>query len=369
MRPHPHPALWLALASACIVYVPTDEPPDDTWCEDTGCEPPEPPVQCTSGIKGDPIPAPGETEVYVQPTISMELLADESATGGLLALYEGTFGADAFPSTPPIALETPRFDEAGKTVSVRPDAPLKADTAHTLVVAMSCDRTAVIPFTTMDVGDPVTSEQIVGTTFALDLGSADIVEPAGIGSLLRSLLTDVTETVALSPTAVDDGDLSILGALVDGETVDTDVVWTQTCTQTLPFDPAVAFDDNPFFSLETDTLPITVADLTITLEDVALSGAFLPDASGIVGLNVAALIDTRALLDVLGDELGAGQGDDGVCNLVSQFTGGKVDCVACPDGDAETCLRVEMANAEAPAIDLALQEISSDDAEAGCPTE
>lgn len=197
-------------------------------------------------------------------------------------------------------------------------APL---TEYTATLSYACGSNP-ITFTTSETGGPTTVD-LANRVYALDLASGDWVKPAGVGALLSSQLGDTQ--VLVSPTAINTDTIDILGAV--GAAGAQDI-----CTPTLPFPPAEWAD--PYFSLVSDLLPLVVADLTIEIENLDLSGAFAPDGSRIQGAALKGTIDTRVIAAAFPD---IGSTDNAVCQLVSTFG---VTCEECVSDGTPYCLSV-----------------------------
>src|SRR5690606_23874864 len=124
---------------------------------------------------------------------------------------------------------------------------------------------------------------IVSSTYTIDLSSATIVEPAGVGSLLTTLLGQLGDTtIAIQPTVYDEENatLAFLGGLAEGGAQDL-------CTPTIDLsETAQAEFENPYFEIDAPNgIDLTVSDVTVSLEALKLSGSFNPDASSIEGIT------------------------------------------------------------------------------------
>jgi hypothetical protein len=295
------------------------------------------------------LPANDATDVDYRTPFAVEFTADEHATA-VFALHDAD-GAD-------VPLGPVSWSTNGKQASFAATAPLTPATAYTLDVTTSCtcDTPTPIRFTTSATGTPVGDPAaFLGQTYAIDLATATILEPAGVDSLLGALLEDLDQTLAVVPDELgEDGKLSFYGGLAadDGS--------QDACTPTLEFPQAADFED-PYFAIAApDGITLDVAGVEITLLALDLSGSFSPDASAIEGLTLAGRIDTRALVDVLGDNLGGATGDDAVCNLVGTFTNNAVQCSDCGDGHTPYCLELVAANLVADAVDWDLEVITAE---------
>lgn len=299
---------------------------------------------CTSGIKGTPFPANGATGVYYRSTFFIEFISDEKATA-TFSLSDGT--AD-------VALGTPTWSDDGTSVYFNTAAPLAPSTSYTLTVDYSCEKSAPIQFTTSEVGSAVESTDFLENAYALDLATATIIEPPGVNSLLGSLLGELDQAIVFVPKAYDDvaKEIEFFGGL-------TELDGTQdTCEPTIVFPVAASYEGNPYFEISApEGITLDAAGVSITLDNLELSGAFSPGGDAIVGITLAASVDTRGLADIVGD-LGGGEGggDSAVCDLVAQFLGQDL-CEECPGG-GKFCLGLVAANAVAEGKDWTLVEVA-----------
>lgn len=316
--------------------------PDDTDTDETDTDTT---VACTSGIKSPTLPANGATGVYYRTQFAISFLADEADT----ATFELTKDSDS--ST--VALGTATWSESGKDVYFSAAAALEPETAYTLAVTFSCTDGAPseIKFTTSATGAAVNyDDDVDGNKYALDLSTATIIEPAGVQSLLGSLLGQLEDAIIIVPSGFDDveSEISFFGGLA---TVSGGVVAQDECTATIDFPVAADFSENPYFVISApDGITLGVEGIEITLLSLELSGAFAPAGAGVEGVSLAGSIDTRDIADLLGDELGAGEGDDAVCVLLGQLTSGLVACEECPGGGGPYCLSLVAANIAADLV-------------------
>lgn len=301
-------------------------------------------TSCTSGIKGTPFPANGATGVYYRSTFFIEFISDESTTAEF-SLSDGT--AD-------VALGTPTWSDDGTSVYFAAAAPLTPSTSYTLTVNYSCKKTAPIQFTTSEVGAAVESTDFLENAYALDLATATIIEPPGVNSLLGSLLGELDQAIVFVPKAYDAEakEIEFFGGL-------TELDGTQdTCEPTIVFPVDASYEGNPYFEISApDGITLDAAGVSIELQDLELSGAFSPGGESIVGITLAASVDTRGLADIVGD-LGGGEGggESAVCDLVAQFLGQDL-CEECPGG-GKFCLGLVAANAVAEGKDWTLVEVA-----------
>lgn len=323
--------LALALTAGCRACAP--EPPlEPTGDSGTIIEDP----CCCSGLVGEPVPARGATGVYVHGTFQFQFQHDESMTATFT--LQDASGAD-------VALEPPRFSEDGETVSFRAAAPLAPSTRYTLGVRYSCDKSFPLEFTTSATGAAVPPDDVAGRAYTLDLTTALFVEPPGMDALVESLLDELDLRLVLVPEAYDAGTdaLTFYGGLASADGTQ------DLCAPTFSLPQAAAYGAGPVFVVEApDGLTLDLRGAPVSAVDLSLSGAFTPDASEIVGLDLRVVIDTRSLVPLLALELDEALADDAVCDLIGTFTAGAAQCDACPAdaplGVGRTCMTLHLVN-------------------------
>ncbi len=257
--------------------------------------------------------------MFYRTSIEVKFNSDESTTATMI-LSDGTTDVPG----------TASFSEDGKTGMFTPDADLTPSTTYTLTVAYSCEKTADIGFTTSDVGSAVDADTIIGNVYLIDLGSARITQPAGVGGLLTPLIADADFNLGVSPASFTSPNIAMTGALFDEV---EGALEQNLCYPSLTLDDA-DYTDDPFFSLSGSDTIFSILDITIQVARLNLSGAFAPDGASIQGVALDITIDTTQLADLdLGLDLG--EGDD-ICSLLGNFG---VECEDCGDGTV-TCLTV-----------------------------
>lgn len=212
----------------------------------------------------------------------------------------------------------------GETVIYTPNAPLAPSTAYTVTLDY-CGGTADLSFTTSSDGTPLADVQVlVGRTYALDLAGARILEPAGVGSVLTSYLT---QDILVGITAVSSTEINMIGAIgAEGANPPEQ----DYCDPSIPF-PVADFDEQPYFQIGPQTTTLAVAGFALEIVNLEITGTFAADASYFAGGTLAGVIDTRPLAPLLGED-----GDEGaICDLAVSF--GAV-CSACPSDGEPYCL-------------------------------
>jgi hypothetical protein len=238
-----------------------------------------------------------------------------------------------------------------QTVIFTPSAPLTPSTAYTVTLDY-CGGSAELAFTTSAVGTEVPdTSALVGLTYALDLADARIVEPAGIGSVLTSYLT---QDILVGVDSVEGTQIQMIGAV---GVEDADPPTQNYCDPSIDF-PVADFSENPFFQIGPRTTTLSVAGYNIEIGDLEITGSFSADGTYISGATLSGTIDTRPLAPLLDDS-----GDpNAICSLAVNFG---ATCEACPSDGEPYCLTLVADQITAEGIDGSLVTVSDSDCE-GC---
>lgn len=210
------------------------------------------------------------------------------------------------------------LDETGTVATFDPsgDDPwthLEPLTAHTATIAWTGHEGVALTFTTSDVGLPVSSGDLEGNNYVVDILSGEFVEPPGVGPLLSQYMTDVFPI--LHVLEVDDEAGTIEFGMGDGE------------------DTVVGEWQNPYLRLGPTTLIVFIEGIEAEVTDVILDGDFLPDGSRLVEGGMEGLFDTRFMDELIDPGAGEGAG----CDLLESLG---IECVDCPVDGEPFCLRV-----------------------------
>jgi len=198
------------------------------------------------------------------------------------------------------------------------DGALESNTAYNLTVVWSPSTNSPLTFefSTGPHGQVLTNEQdLINTTFEIDLASANFVEPPGVGSIIASQLKGFHLLfMPLDTSNFDMGLLHTLGGLgiEEGGGIDQN-----PCSGTLPFtygsdglidtdDDAPADWDNPRFIVGPTDLELAIQGTSARLHEVYLEGVVHPDLDDMQGMTFEGVLDTRALDNLLSDDGGEG---------------------------------------------------------------
>jgi len=201
--------------------------------------------------------------------------------------------------------------------------------------------------------DPVEPAETIGRVYSFSLDDATIEQPSGLGTLVDGQLT---QSILLEVQYADATSMDLLvGLSLPDRFEDQDY-----CAATSSL-PGASFAENPSFSVGPSSLSISANGLTLSLEEVYLSGTFAADLSEITNGELSALLDTTPL-DTLAQEYGV----DTACELLAYIG---ASCVECPDG-SETCVEFVATKMLGVSASLDLQEIQGnycDGCESGVP--
>lgn len=301
-------------------------------CTDKGDDTGSTATQCTATVAST-FPASGEEQFY-RDDFGFVLSAPD-ASASIVTDVPGTLSVS----------------EDGLTLAWVPTEPLAPSTAYTASLEW-CGGSAPLSFSTSALGTPLADPgAILGNVYELDLPNANIVQPAGIGGVLSTLLEVVlTEVVVVTADEVD-----VLGAVA---VPNSDPATEDYCIPTIDF-PAADFSEQPFLHLGPADVDLVVSGAIVTVGDLELTGAFAADGSHLGNGVLTGLVDTRPLSLAQNPE---GDGSD-ICELVGSFN---VECEPCVSDGQAFCLdlRAEDIVAELR-VDADLVEITGYNCE-GC---
>lgn len=233
-----------------------------------------------------------------------------------------------------------------------PSEPLTSSTEYMVDVTYSCG-TPSIAFTTGEVGT-ATTDSLVDRAYLLDLAAGRFVEPAGVGSLIGTFLTDVYVLVGVSAEDTGAQTLTMLGAL--GIDDGGDIV-QDTCSASIEFPIDADYAANPYFEVAGENVPIAVEGFEIEIGSMEITGAFAPDASYIDGASLAGKIDTRPL----GELFDLGTDENAVCDFLGTL---QLACEDCGNGEV-FCLSILVDSMSADELaDVTLVPLTQDDVDA-----
>ena len=247
-------------------------------------------------------------------------------------------------------------------LSFAPTAPLAPSTQYSATLS-HCGGDSTIGFMTGTLGSALDANvDLTNKTYVVDLDSARFVKPAGVGGLLLGMLE---QYILLGVTSVSDTEIQMLGAISKSKEDENQ----DTCDPSINFPTAADFTTAPFFSVGPESTELSVAGISVVINDLMIAGDFASDGSYIGGAILAGLLDARDLAGVLVDN-GLIEDDDpnAVCELIATFG---VLCEACTDGE-DYCLSIYVDQITARESDQTLIQVDSCDAETcdeGCPEE
>ncbi len=224
--------------------------------------------------------------------------------------------------------------ETQRRLIFTPDDPLAPNTEYTAYVDYSCDLVSW-SFTTSEVGASVDPSSVEGRSYQLDLSTGRFVYPEGIGAALGSFLD---QEVLVGVDRATESEIDMIGAIAEP---DEGVLEQEPCEETINFAKTTAgpadFTKNPFFIVGPQDTILTVAGVTVEIEDLMISGSFSPDGTYIAGASLGGSIDTVPLVPIVNpgcDEPGAEEpcDDAALCQLAGSVG---VSCEFCMGADTD----------------------------------
>lgn len=225
---------------------------------------------------------------------------------------------------------------------------MRAHTVFLAWLALGCSGDD--PDTVPDDTAPV-ELNLEGAVYTLDVSELNVVDAdPGLASVIRLFFT---RTVLVGLHTVSDDQLSLrLGFAADG----TDPVVQDVCTQTLEL-PA-ADRSSPFaFDVGPETTTFQGAELTYSIQDLALSGTLSDTGSQIRDIVLEGGIDLRQV-----EALGFGTAVD-LCSAMADLG---LPCGACDDNEA-LCATLWLDGLTASRVGATMEAIDSLDP-VDCPT-
>lgn len=276
------------------------------------------------------IPASGASDFYYRGVIEFQL-SDPDDTAKITTDIPGA---------------TTMSDD-GKILYYTPSSPLTPNTDYSVTLDY-CGGSVDLAFSTSGIGEPIADPKTLeGKAFNLDLAKANIVQPAGVGSVLSSLLTT---PVLVGVVTADATTVQMMGAIGLEGTTDQDF-----CNPSIPF-PAADFKESPYFKIGPADTTLSVSGADIKIKSLEITGTFASDGSEFAGGTLAGTIDARDIATALPD---LGYDAQGLCDLLAGFG---ATCIACSDSQPY-CLDLVANSITAEGISGTLVEVADKD----CP--
>lgn len=282
-----------------------------TTSTDSGSE--KPAVQSCSYEIGGSEPLPGAVNANYRGQIVVTLTGEDDAA--YISLEDSSGGSVAGDSS-----------VSESEIHFVPAAPLSPSADYVAKVHYCGSVEPVsINFRTSELGTPLVggNGSIEGKTFAVDLTSGKIVEPAGVGNFILALLDN---TFLIYAQSVTDSEITVVSALSKAASTDQNY-----CVPSLNDFPAVSISESPYFSLSADSIELTVGEHTAKVYDFSVNGTFASDASEFSGTNLTGEIDAREVYPLINVA-----GGDEVCGLLDDVPA--VSCIECSSDGEPYCL-------------------------------
>lgn len=300
----------------------------------SGCPSQDTPPVCKTTVEKT-IPEDGATAVYYRDPIQF-YLSDPDPAATVQAPFSGatTVSSD------------------GMLLTYTPDKPLEPNTAYT-VTLRDCKGARDLSFTTSAFGEALADPgALAGGAYALDLTSALITKPVGVGSIISSF---ISADLLFGVETVDAARLQAVVALSNSYATDQNL-----CRET-PDTPGSDFSEAPYVAVGPMELNLEMGGALVPLRNAWITGAFSVDGASLGGATVTGVMDFReadmAVPD-LGDALvNSGLGRDDFCTLLPNFGG---QCVVCDDGQEE-CFEFQAISMESSRLSPALVPVTAND--------
>ena len=304
-----------AIDDTAITGSPSGPGGDDT---DTGTKT----VPCEVALE-ETEPEEGDVIFYRDP---IELEFDGPGKGAVISLINADTKAE-------VALSAPLWDNKDTTADVLPAEALTGDSNYTLSVTI-CDVTTEVNFSTSSFGSPLTKgpATLNDRTYVVELSEVTYTEPAGLGFVLAGTLT---VPILVGVQAVYKDTIDLIGA--EGVLANEGYYFQNPNLDSWDFSGA-SWED-PFFSIDAESVSITYDDVEIPIFDFHLEGTFSPDGSAIGGGKLWGLGDTRNMSGFV-----ASTDPAAICDLLA-LSG--VNCDPCPSDDEPYCLYLKAEEIEA----------------------
>ncbi len=295
------------------------------------------PVECTNSIS-ETFPSDAESEAFYKTSVEFKLVTAE--TDATISVTDSA-GADVAGTT----------EVDGTTVRFTPSTGFASGETYTATLDYSCADATISFSTDPAVGTPIADPStLVGNVYTLPLTEGRFVEPPGVGDLLGGLLT---VNVLIEVAEASATEIRMMGAIsMDGNPNAQDL-----CTETIDFPTAADFSGNPFFAIGPEDTTLNVSGVSVTVDDLSITGAFSNDGTSMEGASLAGVIDTRPLEPLVGAD---------ACELLAGFG---IPCIPCPSGDGDFCLALEvqdMTAVQVNGLDLVPRSQAEIDADASC---
>ena len=285
--------------------------------------------KCTVEVSGTS-PADGSATAYFKDQIDFKL-TEPDATATITTDIPGSQMVSA----------------DGLTISWVPSPVLAPLTDYSATLDY-CGGSVPLSFKTSELGGAMTDTSILqDRTYILDLGTANIVEPPGVGAVLGSLV----ETGNLIHVGtVSASSIGMSGGLQSADTGGQDY-----CTATFPF-PEADFSAAPYFAVGPQDTALSFAGYNINVKQLEITGTFAPDGSYFGGGTLGGSVDARDIATAF-PELGYDAA--GLCSFLVSFG---AQCEACTDDSEPYCLTLvanQIVAEEASGVDFV--EIAAND--------
>jgi hypothetical protein len=307
---------------------------DDVGDDDSGDDDTTGPAEIVSTYPHD-----GSTSFFHEHSI----VAEFSSPPGNPGIVVDEFGGPNVPGTLSV-------DPTGTIVTFDPH-----DTSPTDHLLLNTDYVAIISwdqhpdvalhFRTANPGNPVADPDttVDGEDYWLDLGTANFVEPPGMGALLGQYLSEAY--IAIHVVDVDDtgGTIDAFGGYL---APDAPGYLQDLCVETLPLtDQQPGLWANPFMQVGPSDATFGIEGYPVDMFDVLVTGSFATDGSQLQQGTFGGDIDTRGMDPLIDPQAKVGA----TCQLMASLG---IYCDPCPDGTGPYCLYLYATDIVAPQVEV-----------------
>lgn len=224
---------------------------------------------------------------------------------------------------------TTTWDDARFNITVLPESGTWSSSENYTVGLNLCGNNPEIEFSTSDYGSEmsINPEDLVGSTYFIDLSSAEYIEPPGVGTLL-SIFLDMPLLFGVSTVNGDVIDFQASLGEINDTTGEFNLVGEKWSFA------GADFSERPYFFANTDLLVIPYNGIEIPVHDFSISGTFAADGGYIGQANFSGLGDTSDI----GRLQNFGNDPNAICDLIKAQV--DIDCMECPDGSGTYCVRL-----------------------------
>ena len=241
-------------------------------------------------------------------------------TTPIRVMFTGTSENVAFDVTGPGGPINGTTTTENGVATFTPNAPYPENTEIQWSLS-ACDAFASGSFSTGTLETSLSSDDLAGSTYSVDLANATWVSPSNGGALISQVFGGV---FLIGIQSAQSNELDCIGAAGEATAGGS---WQQDpCFPTIDFD-SVDFSTNPYFALHTPLLEFAVQGMSAKIHDVAITGGLTDEALTEGGFSGE--VDLRDYTAALGSN---------GCSTIALVG---LSCTACRSDDELQCIWLE----------------------------